>query len=349
MDKKLILAVAGAGKTTLLLNKLNDKDRFLIVTYTRNNYDDIKKAIINKFSYIPSNIKIYTYFVFIYDFCFKPFEINLFPQKQIKTRGLDFNKIINHKIKENKIAYYMGKDSKKMYASRLAKLCNKEKMFLKIKARLEKYFDYIFIDEVQDFAGNDFNFISRLTNCNVSSIYVGDFYQHTFDTSRDGNTNVNLHKDFKKYIMKFKQNNKNLEIDLHSLEKSIRCKKEVCDFIRNSLNISIYPLENTNVIVKELTDIKEIGRTMQDDKIIKLFYQNSKKYKGNVENWGNSKGSTYDNVCVVLNKRTYKLFVKNQLNTLPMATRNKLYVACTRTKNNLFFINEENLNDYKIK
>ncbi len=69
MDKKLILAVAGSGKTTLLLNKLNDKDRFLIVTYTRNNYEDIKKSIINKFSYIPSNIKfihiLFLYMIFV--------------------------------------------------------------------------------------------------------------------------------------------------------------------------------------------------------------------------------------------------------------------------------------------
>ena len=70
MDKKLILAVAGAGKTTLLLNKLNENDRFLIITYTKSNYEDIKRKIVNKFSYIPNNIKIYTYFVFLYNFCF---------------------------------------------------------------------------------------------------------------------------------------------------------------------------------------------------------------------------------------------------------------------------------------
>ena len=46
MDKKLILAVAGAGKTTLLLSKLNEVDRFLIVTYTKTNYEDIKKSIV---------------------------------------------------------------------------------------------------------------------------------------------------------------------------------------------------------------------------------------------------------------------------------------------------------------
>lgn len=348
MDKKLILAVAGAGKTTLLLNKLNETDRFLIVTYTKTNYEDIKKSIVNKFSYIPSNIKIYTYFVFLYNFCFKPFEINLCPRDNLRTKGLDFNIINdNHRVKSTQISYYMGKESKKMYSSRLAKLCNKEKMFMKIKNRIEKYFDYFFIDEVQDFAGNDFNFINDLIKCNVNSIYVGDFYQHTFDTSRDGNTNANLHKDINKYLNKFRKNNKNLEIDLHSLEKSRRCKKEVCEFIRNNINIDIYTEENKSVIVKEIIDDTNINKIMNDTDIVKLFYQNSKNYKGNVENWGNSKGSTYNNICVVLNKKTYDLYKKGKLNSLTMSTRNKLYVACTRTKNNLFFIEESKIKKFK--
>ena len=39
----------------------------------------------------------------------------------------------------------------------------------------------------------------------MNTIYVGDFYQHTFDTSRDGNVNANLHRDLNKYINSFKQ------------------------------------------------------------------------------------------------------------------------------------------------
>lgn len=350
MDRKLILAVAGAGKTTLLLNKLNKKEKFLIVTYTKTNYEDIKKAIVDKFSYIPTNITIYTYFVFLYNFCFKPFEITLCPKLNFRTKGIDFNTIEdNHRVKSTQISYYMGIKSKKMYASRLAKLCNKEKIYLKIKSRIEKYFDYFFIDEIQDFAGNDFNFINNLTNCNVNTIYVGDFYQHTFDTSRDGNVNMNLHKDINKYINTFIKNNNNLEIDLHSLEKSIRCKKEVCEFIRNNINIDIYPLTDKSVIVKEIITENDIDRIMKDDDIVKLFYQNSNRYSGRVENWGNCKGSTYNNVCVVLNKKTYNLYKKNELNSLAMSTRNKLYVACTRTKNNLFFVDESKLNKYKKK
>lgn len=348
MDKKLILAVAGAGKTTLLLNKLNENDRFLIITYTKSNYEDIKRKIVNKFSYIPNNIKIYTYFVFLYNFCFKPFEINLYPNKNIKTKGMEFKRITDNKFKETKIAYYMNTKSKKMYSSRLAKLCNKEKMFCKIKHRIEKYFDYLFIDEIQDLAGNDFNFINSLIRCNINLIYVGDFYQHTFDTSRDGKVNKNLHKSFEKYIGKFQKSNKDLNIDLHSLEKSIRCKKEVCKFIRDNLNIKIYSYsDSSNAIVREVLNDEEIKQIMYDNNIVKLFYQNSKEYNGKVENWGNSKGATYKDVCVILNKKTYSLFESNELKKLAMATKNRLYVACTRTENNLYFIEENKLKNYK--
>lgn len=349
MDKRIVLAVAGAGKTTLLLNKLNKNERFLIVTYTKANYENIKKEIINKFSYIPSNIKLYTYFMFLYNFCFKPFEVNLSTNRNIRTRGLDFKTKDNeHKYNENQIAYYMGSQSKKMYSSRLSKLCNKEKMFNKVKRRIEKYFDYFFIDEVQDFAGNDFNFINNLINCNVNIFYVGDFYQHTFDTSRDGNLNSGLYADFNKYVNRIKNNHDDLCVDLHSLEKSMRCKEKVCEFIRNNLDIKIYGNEDKDVILTEVIDTNEICKIMNNDNIIKLFYQNSGKYKAKTENWGNCKGLTYNEVCVILNPKTYKLFNKNELNKLSMSTRNKLYVACTRTRNNLYFIAENNIKQYKI-
>lgn len=77
MDKRIVLAVAGSGKTTEIINKINYNDKSLIVTYTENNYNNIKKKILEKFNEIPSNIRIYTYFTFLYSFCFLPLKENL--------------------------------------------------------------------------------------------------------------------------------------------------------------------------------------------------------------------------------------------------------------------------------
>lgn len=38
---------------------------------------------------------------------------------------------------------------------------------------------------------------------NVNMLFVGDFYQHTFDTSRDGNKNKTLFDDKIKYESRF--------------------------------------------------------------------------------------------------------------------------------------------------
>lgn len=338
MDKKLMLAVAGAGKTTYLINRLNEVQNSIIVTYTINNYNSIRSAIINKFKYIPSNIKIYTYFSFLYNFCFRPFERN------INSKGLQYGTIIEKNAKSNQLRYYMNMKSRKMYAGRLAKLCN-AKIIDRIKKRIEKYFKYLFIDEIQDFAGNDFNFIRSLEECNINILYVGDFYQHTFDTSRDGNTNFNIFSNYKNYTDKLK--NRILSLDNTSLIKSRRCTQTVCDFVRCKIGIEIYSYENKESIVKEIKRLEEIDEIMRDDKITKLFYNNSNKYLGNTDNWGNSKGKTYNEICVVLNQKTYKLYKENKLRELSQTTRNKLYVACTRTRGNLFFISDKLIENYK--
>ena len=65
MDKCLMLAVAGSGKTTFLINLLNTDDRFLLVTYTRNNHEHLRRSVIKKFGYIPEKIKVLTFFQFL--------------------------------------------------------------------------------------------------------------------------------------------------------------------------------------------------------------------------------------------------------------------------------------------
>ncbi|BBU78713.1 hypothetical protein EIMP300_01130 [Escherichia coli] len=73
-----------------------------------------------------------------------------------------------------------------------------------IRTRLARYYDELFVDEVQDFAGHDFNFLLELCRAEISVLCCGDFYQHTFDTSRDGNVNATLHEDITRYEARFR-------------------------------------------------------------------------------------------------------------------------------------------------
>ena len=204
----------------------------------------------------------------------------------------------------------------------------------------------MFIDEVQDFAGHDFNLLKSISQAKLGMLFVGDFYQHTFDTSRDGNTNSTLHNNYGKYVSRFEQ--MGMVLDEVTLKNSHRCSPTICTFIRSQLGIKIFSnkSDDTNIILIDTQgDADEI---FWDDNIVKLFYREHYKFGCYSRNWGESKGENqYNDVCVVLNSRTSNLFRKEELNKLSPQTRNKFYVACSRANNDLYFVDENFYKKYK--
>lgn len=213
--------------------------------------------------------------------------------------------------------------------------------------RIDKFFDCIYVDECQDFASDDFDWLLSLSNLNAEVSLLGDFYQKTFSTSRRGNKGKGVHSNFDNWIKVISDSG--FEIDLSSLSKSYRCPKIVCDFIVEKLSIEISSqLEEKYSAQITLIDSQDkIESIMTDDNVMKLFYQKSYDYDCKSQNWGDSKGSEYDNVCVVLNPTTYKLFAADRLNELSSQTKSKFYVACTRTRGNLYFVKQLDISKYK--
>ncbi len=233
MDKKIMFAVAGAGKTTYIVNNLNNTKKSLIVTYTIANYNNLHMKISEKFNgEWPANVTLMTYFSFIYSFCYKPFLAD-----QWNAKGITYEQNPNTRIKSTHINFYMSKKGY-FYSNRLAYFLEMTEVVDDINSRIEKYFDEFIIDEIQDIGGRDFSFLEKLMNCNVNMLFVGDFHQHTFDTSRDGNKNGNLFTDKDKYIKRF--TDKGIVCDTNTLVKSWRCSQSICDYIKNSIGIEIY-------------------------------------------------------------------------------------------------------------
>jgi DNA helicase-2/ATP-dependent DNA helicase PcrA len=332
MDKKVMFAVAGSGKTTHILNELNLTDKALLLTYTNSNFKNLQDGILRKWGHYPENIKVQTYFNFLYQFCYRPFL-----SYTIKAKGINWKPNPNLFAKNE--ARYID-DYKRLYSNRIAKLLEERKVLERIKQRLVKYFDVLYIDEIQDFAGNDFNFLKQLTNAEIKMLFVGDFYQHTFDTSRDGSVNKNLHEDYAKYQLEFK--NMGLEPDHTTLVKSHRCSPSICEFIATNIGIQIESHRIDNMLIKIITDNTEALSVHQDNSIVKLFYQEHYKYNCYSKNWGDCKGEDkYGDVCVVLNSKTWDHLQQSKLKELPAQTRNKLYVACSRAKGNLILISDQ--------
>lgn len=368
MDTKLILAVAGSGKTSYLIKCLSLDRSSLILTYTINNTENLRKRVIKKFGYPPKNIRIQTYFSFLYQFCFQPLY-----QDTYGAKGIIFNKTPSKNkdwSKNNDEKHYFTK-KKFLYANRLAKFFlkfEKEKDgLLCVKQRLEKYYDDMFVDEFQDFASYDFNFICKLANTRVKSRFVGDYHQHTFDTSRDGNYKKNLYQSEDSFLKEIRTHE--IDVDTTTLSKSYRCSPSVASFVRDCLGIKMGSHRKDETKIRFVTNQADATSFLENNDVIKLVYQDSNKMPFRSMNWGASKGlDDFDDVCIILKEDLFKQLKqaqdrnaqemkqqtlnldgfddvpnKKQFEQVPAQTLNKLYVACTRAKGDIYFVEKKHV------
>lgn len=353
MDKKLILAVAGSGKTYLICNSINPEKRNLILAFTHENIKNIYNELIKRFGTLPKNTIISTFHGFLFGECIRPYHriiCKLYESCQFNCEGVMFQtppKPINDKkynknyIKEDNIKHYIP--HKKYYCSRMAKLIikNIDTLLPVIVKRINKFYDALFIDEFQDYRNEEYEFLSALIKSFEGDILlVGDYYQHS--VSGDNNTGKpfgtakkpKTYQEYKKIIEKL-----GISIDETKLCKSRRCSKPVCDFVKSKLGIQIESYDDHDGEVVMVSDITEVNRVLSDDKICKLLLQNSRKYNFNCVNWSYSKGDTYEKTCVILTKDTSNLFENSfRYDCISPITRNKLYVALTRSRSVVYLI-----------
>jgi DNA helicase II / ATP-dependent DNA helicase PcrA len=343
VDKRIVLAVAGAGKTTTLISRLDLSKRALIITYADNNVDTLRRKIVDAFGYLPPNISIYSYFTFLHSFCYKPFLL----LQMGRTQGLNFKPPPPHTLRLRRTSndYYLDSNNR-LYYGRLSKLLAVKNVVHDVVRRIEKYYDEMLIDEIQDFGGNDFDFLKSIITVNLNVLLVGDFFQSTYTTSRDGQVHMKLHQDFETYLDHYRKCG--LGIDQASLVRSYRCSPTVCEFVREKMGIEIHSHLTAPTVVKFIENLDEAVQLYHCSKTVKLFYAEHSRYDCYSQNWGASKGQDhYQDVCVVLNGTSLTAFKKSNLRELASLTKNKLYVACTRTRGNLYFVSDQMFKKFK--
>jgi DNA helicase II / ATP-dependent DNA helicase PcrA len=100
-------------------------------------------------------------------------------------------------------------------------------------------------------------------------------------------------------------------------------------------------------IVETQTDA---DRLHADSSVVKLFLQKHWLYDCHSHNWGGSKGlDHYQDVCVVLNDQTWRDYQNGELHKAKPITRNKLYVACSRARGNLYLVPDKLFKKFKVK
>lgn len=335
-NNKLVLhAVAGSGKTQRIIDSLSREKEIAIITYTINNQEELRQRIIKHFNgEIPDNIHLFGVWQFLYNFCLVP----LLPRN---PKGIIFDGEILKKYVRRWDTYFT--DNGYALSNKISKFLLDNAQQYPYISRIDEFFEEVYIDEIQDFTGYDLNLLCSLAQSKAKILCVGDFWQHTFGTSYAGNVNSGVISRFPDFKKKFE--NSGFLFDETSLQKSIRCTIETCDFVRENLGINIFTKNEKHGKVQFIQEEEKICEILNDPSIKKLFYKNHSTYDcQNSGNWGDSKGQTVENVCVVLNPTTFRLYKANKLSELAMGTTAKFYVACTRSLGDIYFIEQTKVN-----
>lgn len=368
MGKIVILAVAGAGKTYTICHTIDPKKRNLIIAYTHQNIRNIRNELINAFGQIPERTIIMTFHSFVNQYFLCPYEsiilksfgITGFKKTGITTKepppiwiGKSYNFAYK---KDSTFAHYVC--GKQYYCDYLSKLIiksdlqsPKNMLFQRAIAGINTFFECILIDEFQDFREYDFELLVKLMKSHDNIIAVGDFYQHSVSAQNNTGKPFKAKKrdiPYAEYIDMLKS--LHLEVDTISLSRTRRCPQTVCNFVKEKLGILIDADNKNSGTIQFLGSTDKVKDVLEDSNVIKLVYKESKNYNFRCINWGYSKGDTYSSACIILTD-SFSNINKDRF-VLPSdsdITRNKLYVALTRTKGDLYLIKKADFDKVKNK
>ena len=114
----------------------------------------------------------------IYQVCFT----NKDPHLKVSSSGKYYYTI----KKSNNIQRYYLTSNGRIYSCKISEFADDCHKMVKGKMlqRIEECYDYVFVDEAQDFAGYDFEIMNLiLKSKNIKTIIVADKRQNTFDTN----------------------------------------------------------------------------------------------------------------------------------------------------------------------
>ena len=346
MKNIVYIAAAGSGKTTKLIESSYkvEKDQYvLFLTYTDSNEREIKEKFYRMKGCIPPNVFIQSWFSFLIQHFIKPYQ-NYLTDDNYNIKGLAMS---HSNSKSGRKFYPISKTNWKQYyftpqqkvitdkLSELAFECNIKSEGKAIN-RISSIFENIYIDEVQDLAGYDFELIKLLFNSKSNVILAGDPRQMIYKTNH-GKKNAKFNS-----IVEYLDSNSTslqFEKDEISLKKSYRCCSKICDYASllspgfpKMESITNYDGVDCGVFLVKEKDkenfLKKNNLSMQ------LRYRIDTKgieQKFGVMNFGESKGLTFESVLIYPTAEM-KRWVENHEIELKEETRNKFYVAVTRAK-----------------
>lgn len=354
-NNSLVLSVAGSGKTTYLVKEALKVagSEVLITTYTEANEKEIRRKFMELNRSIPANITIQTWFSFLIQHGVKPYQGVIFSEEikgMILVNGASGIRFVRDDgvgipfTEKNNFKEHYFTSGNRIFSDKLSKFvvrCNKESRGSVIN-RLTRIYSHLFIDEVQDLAGSDLEFLKLLFKSKTKVILVGDPRQVTYLTHNSRLNSKYQEGNIKQFIID--KCSKDCDIDEVTLKSSHRNNAEICSFASR-----LYP----NLSVSEPCECKECRSFVSDHNGVFLIKQEDvDRYKAKFKptvlryqlaeepewNYGNCKGLGFDRVLIYPSEPIKKYLRDGLLHKIVKGkTQNafdlaKYYVAITRAR-----------------
>lgn len=371
-NNKLMIAAAGSGKTTYLVRRaLRDSSkRVLITAYTEANEDVIREAIVRSHGYIPANITVQTWFTFLLQHGVRPFQSSLDASIHETVIGfcLSSNKSgQKHKADGTPLVWksrpifwgeadfqkYYFTNSFRIYSDKISKFvyqCN-SKTNGDVVSRIERIFDCVLVDEVQDLAGYDLELLKLLFQSEPEVLLVGDPRQVTYLTHHSSKHSKYKNGNIKGFIEEKLGKKMTCSVDETTLSNSHRNNRAICEFsstlfpaLPTSMPCTCEKCRNKNF---KHEGIFWIARN-DVEKYLELFRPVQLRWNVNTVcsdrcaamNFGESKGQSFDRVLVYPTDEMKKWLFQDRNHALKDGARSKLYVAITRARYSVAFVLE---------
>lgn len=334
----VIIACAGGRKTTCIVEHALQQAnlRILITTYTNENLSQIYATINRIKGFIPPTFSVDTWYSFLLRDFIRPYQ-NILLDRQVNS--IDFQSTppyVNRQEKPNN--YYLNRNND-IYRDRVSDFgfrCNSISGNLTIN-RLEKIYDYIYIDEMQDLSGWDLDLTKLLIDSKIPVMLVGDPRQSTFQTNNSQkNKNLTLHR-----WVDSLQNESGCSIEERT--DCYRSNQTICDFADDlfpeyprttSKNIAQTGHDGIFLIRKE--DVPEYVSNFAP--IILRWNKVTNTLNFPAMNFGISKGSTFDRVLIFPTKPMKDYINKKDITVLKPKSKSLFYVAVTRARFSVAFV-----------
>jgi DNA helicase II / ATP-dependent DNA helicase PcrA len=340
----VVISAAGSRKTTYIVEEVlaHPNKKALILTYTIDNLEQIKQYFIERNGAIPSNVRVQSWYSFLLQECARPYQNALYDKKRIETICFVQGKSAQY-IKKTDIDKYYFANSNRIYTDKISDFaceCDEKSGGLVIN-RLENIYDSIFIDEVQDLAGYDFEFLERLFNSRINVTVVGDNRQATYVTNYSPK---NAQFKGKNIIELFKLWETKGLCSIQERNECYRCNQVICDFAD-----ALYPdmpktVSKQNIVTNHeglfIIRKKDVEAYIQTYSPRLLRYMISKETAHlNALNFGLSKGQSFDRVLIFPTKPIKEYLTDGDLKKI--GDKSKFYVALTRARYSVAFIHDD--------